>query len=362
LIAAKYQRNIDLSSIPKILCIQMNAIGDTLMTQPAWAELKSHLPDSEIHLMCRPHIASLFRKDPALKTVVTVENSKFKTWCFKNSDNLKHILATKAYDLIIDFSALPHTAAICADPAVAPSIGFQRRMEGVYRKIDLTGAYDLSFPYSEEDHIRDLMLSLVSPWNHHGRIKMLPELKLAKDTLNKADNLMREKRLIPKGFIVMHPGAKWLPKRWPVSLWKALMKHLSAYQHRPILFLGGTDDKESIHDIQKMADSSSVHFMISKKLDISAAILKRALLCVCNDSAAMHIAAAVGTPSVSIFGPVSPGRSAPTPETGCTALYDHTFCSPCTLYYSRHRCRRGINFCMYGITPAAVAEAIESKL
>jgi ADP-heptose:LPS heptosyltransferase len=360
--AAKPRGRIDLSSINRVLCIQMNAIGDVLMTQPAWTTLKSHLPGAEIDLLCRPHIARLFRNDLALKTIITAENRKFKNWLFKNRSGLDKILATNNYDLIVDFSALPLTAIFCADQTVSPSIGFQREVDGNSRKIELSNAYDLSFPYLEDIPIRDLMLRLVSPWDHHGQSKKVPTLNLAEGSMSRADNLLHERDLAAKKFIVMHPGSKWPPKRWPLSLWGDLVKRINPKQHLPVLFLGARDDKDLIRDIQKTTGCSTVHFMISNELDISAAIIKRALLCVCNDSAAMHISAAVGTPSVSLFGPVTPERSAPPPDTGCTVLYNNTFCSPCTLYYSRNRCRRGLNFCMYGITPSAVLEAIESTL
>jgi len=73
----------------------------------------------------------------------------------------------------------------------------------------------------------------------------------------------------------------------------------------------------------------------------------------------MHIAAAVGTKSIALFGPVSPSRSAPSEGKEFNAFYEDMFCSPCTLYYSRERCRRGINFCMYAIKPENVLTKME---
>jgi ADP-heptose:LPS heptosyltransferase len=126
----------------------------------------------------------------------------------------------------------------------------------------------------------------------------------------------------------------------------------------PVLVFGGLGDENLVSAITNNLNSTVLKTMISNEIDATAAIIKQASLCICNDSAAMHIAAAVGTKSLALFGPVSPSRSAPPSEEGCTVLYHPMFCSPCELYYSRNRCRRGLNFCMHAIKPEEVlAEA-----
>jgi ADP-heptose:LPS heptosyltransferase len=130
----------------------------------------------------------------------------------------------------------------------------------------------------------------------------------------------------------------------------------------PIIMLSGPGDESLIGAITMDNLDHRIKTLIPEETDVAAAIIKKAAVCVCNDSAPMHLAAAVGTPSVALFGPVSPNRSAPSLEEGCSVLYEGMFCSPCTLYYSRSRCRRGLNFCMFAIEPSQVIEHIANLL
>ncbi len=163
----------------------------------------------------------------------------------------------------------------------------------------------------------------------------------------------------------MHPGGKWPPKRWPPEHWKKLIDSLVRELSFDVLILGSKEDGSLINNIFEGSlhnTNTKCQLILSDELDISSAIIEAAALCISNDSAAMHIAAALKTKSIALFGPVAPIRSAPTREEGCTVLYENMFCSPCTLYYSRTRCRRGINFCMYAISPEKVLEKARAIL
>jgi ADP-heptose:LPS heptosyltransferase len=177
-----------------------------------------------------------------------------------------------------------------------------------------------------------------------------------------AKKLLKQNSLKEKSYIVFHPGAKWIPKRWPTKYWMKLIKKVISHSNYPIILLGSLDDAGTIESISKVINSEAIFPFISNDLILSSSIIKMATFCVCNDSAAMHIAAGVNTPAIVLFGPVSPKRAAPSEEEGCSVLYNDTFCSPCTLYYSRNRCRRGLNFCMFAINPSAVHNLIEDKL
>jgi ADP-heptose:LPS heptosyltransferase len=206
------------------------------------------------------------------------------------------------------------------------------------------------------------MLKLVFPIIRFCYDSSFPELFLSPNSRIRAGKILNSKQLKEKSYITIHPGAKWLPKRWPIAHYRELIKLVSKNTGFPIVLLGGLDDEKYITRILDGLGFETVHPITSEDLPVSAGIIESSLLCVNNDSAAMHIAAAVGTSSISIFGPVSPDRCRPSVEEGCHIFYDAAFCSPCTLYYSRDRCRRGINSCMYEILPLDVFDKIESLI
>ena len=360
--AQKLRRPFDPARARRFLCLQMNAIGDALMTHPAWAALKSTIPDAKVDLICRPHIAPLFRQDPSLDNIYPFETRKYHPWLFKDPRRLYDIVCQGDYDILIDFTALPLSAAVCATRAAPPSLGFSRRIPFFCGEIELGHAFDITFPYSEETPLRELMLHVVMPLLDPGTELKIPRIILAEEALEKAANALCRIGFDTQEFIVMHPGAKWPPKRWPIRHWISLIRTLKEEIPHPFIVLGGPGDKPLIQKIATDHVDPRVKPMILREIDVAAAIIKKAALCVCNDSAPMHIAAAVGTPSVALFGPVLPKRSGPPPETHCSALYEGMFCSPCRLYYSRNRCRRGLNFCMFGIEPSRVIETTKKLI
>jgi len=179
-------------------------------------------------------------------------------------------------------------------------------------------------------------------------------LWIGSDGVEKAKERLSQAGIKGPGFVVIHPGAKWPPKQWPITQWRSLIDLITKELLGPVLVLGGPSDDHLVRAITEATSSSAVRTLILSEIEATAAIIKQASLCISNDSAPMHIAAAVGTKSLALFGPVSPSRSAPPPEEGCTVVYHPMFCSPCELYYSRNRCRRGLNFCMYALKPEEV--------
>jgi lipopolysaccharide heptosyltransferase II len=350
----KRGRDVGIHDRNRVLCIQMNAIGDAIMTQPAWASLKASDPERRIDLLCRSHIAPLFKQDPSIKDILAFNPRKYRSWLFEDGRKLSDILSDRRYDAIVDFTALPLTAALCGHKNAPPSTGFSRLMRFRDKVIDIGQAYDLAFPYSEEEPLRKLMIGLVESFTAiHGDAKR-PVLWIGNDVVEKAKALLSKIGIESSGFLVIHPGAKWPPKQWPLTHWSSLIHLITKELASPVLVLGGPADRDLVCTIAEGPNSRDVKALISNEIDATAAIIKEAALCISNDSAPMHIAAAVETRSLALFGPVSPGRSAPPPEEGCTVLYRPMFCSPCELYYSRNRCRRGLNFCMHAIKPEEV--------
>lgn len=356
----KKKKAISIGTVHNILCIQMNAIGDSIMTQPVFAALKAKIPDARIDLICRPHIAPIFKNDPSIDAIYPFNTDKYRNWLFKRKSELETVLQNGIFDLLIDFTALPLTAAVCAIDKVPPSIGFKRSIRTTNGKIDLGSAYDINFDFSESMPIRELMAKLITPWYSSKNYNHVPIIKFDSNVIEKANRVLKTLNLTKKKYIVLHPGAKWFPKKWPAFQWKNLIEISQKEKLLPYLIIGNHEDKKFIGIMVGDNHNSKIPTLVDENLDVSAALIKMSKLCICNDSAAMHISAAVGTPSIAIFGPVSPKRSAPGSDEGCTVLYNKEYCSPCTLHYTKERCRRGISFCMRSINASMVLNNIKT--
>lgn len=344
------------------LFIVLNAIGDAVMAQPVWRLLKSARPQARLELLCRPQIATLFSQDPSLDAIHSYEANADAWWNPKNVRPIEVLWAKQKYEVILDFTEIPVTALACARDTAPPSVGFDRLASKPGPGKNLSCAYDYSVPYTDSEPIREVMARLASPWISPDLSRPHPFVALSKETLEGAATMLQERSLAGERLLVCHPGAKWPPKRWPVSHWGSLIQVLRHGPSWNVLLLGGGDDARLLRAILRECGDPAIPLLTCDSLSTAAGILRLASLCICNDSAAMHLAAAVGTPSIALFGPVPPLKSAPSLQEGCRALYEELFCSPCTLYYSRHRCRRGLNFCMHAIRPETVFREVEKSI
>ena len=344
------------------LLILLNAIGDAIMAQPVWRALKSGRPRVRIALLCRPPIASLLRQDDSLDAIHSFEADPGEWWRPRNVNRIEALWQKRRYEVILDFTEIPVTALACARDTAPPSVGFDRVHDKPGLGKNLSCAYDYSVPYTDSEPIREVMARLASPWIGADFSWRSPSLTVAEQDLKRAASLLEDQGFREGRFVVLHPGAKWAPKRWPILHWSRLIRSIRVDTSWPILLLGGKEDAPLLRDILRNSGNPSVPLLHGEALSTAAGIIKLSALCVCNDSAAMHLAAALGTPSIALFGPVSPSKSAPSPREGCRVLYEELFCSPCTLYYSRDRCRRGVNFCMHALSPERVFREMEDVM
>ncbi len=192
-------------------------------------------------------------------------------------------------------------------------------------------------------------------------VDWVPRLELP-EPLRRAgrERLARGRIEVGAGPLVgLFPGAEWGPsKRWPMPRFAALAVELRRRvpDLREVIVAG---PKEVWLAVRVHEESGKLHPVIGPDLDLAglAGVLAHLDLLVTNDSGPMHLAAALGVPTVALFGPTDPRRTAPA-GTGHTVLWRDLWCSPCL----RRRCPLLHHGCMRGLTVAAVADAATPHL
>ena len=96
-ILTKKRKALSIDNVRSILCIQMNAIGDCIMTQPVLAEIKSKIPNAKIDLICRPHIAPIFKNDDSIDSIFQFDTKKYRNWLFKKQYELNSKICMISY-------------------------------------------------------------------------------------------------------------------------------------------------------------------------------------------------------------------------------------------------------------------------
>jgi len=168
-------------------------------------------------------------------------------------------------------------------------------------------------------------------------------------------------------FIAVHAGSARTilarAKRWPPHNYARLIDAISREFQLPIVLLEGPDEAGVAHEIQLHLPKDAVPIAVVPlrgPLGDAAAVLQRATLYVGSDSGLAHLAAAVGTRTVTLFGPADPDRVCPFGQRDLV-VQSPTNCGPCFLYpwktpYPKIRCREP--YCIDGITVESVMEAL----
>jgi heptosyltransferase-2 len=158
--------------------------------------------------------------------------------------------------------------------------------------------------------------------------------------------------------VVLAPGSVWQTKCWPVTKYRELAKTLVSKGHT-IAIIGGNDDKERGRKICQGLSESQVFDLTGKtSLVDAAAIIGRSSGIVTNDSAPAHLATAVRTKSIVLFGPTLPSFGfAPPPALGNIIEVKNLWCRPCTTHGSEE-CPVHTHACMEQIEVSAVESAV----
>jgi heptosyltransferase-2 len=191
-----------------------------------------------------------------------------------------------------------------------------------------------------------------------------PALRLPDSAVAGARSLLQDRGWDGRApLVVLAAGAAYgTAKRWIPSHVAALADSLIAERGATCVLVGSKADQPTmalIHDACRSRGTPLVDVTGATTLDVLAGILVLARVCVSNDSGAMHVAAAVGTPLVALFGPTRERETSPLTSAGGRAevLTNPVWCRPCMLRECPidHRC-------MTGLTPERVRSAVDTML
>jgi len=309
----------------RILFITATRIGDAVLSTGVLDQLLARYPDARVTVACGAPAAPLFEAVPRLDAVLVVRKQSYNLHWLK----LWSQVGTTRWDLVVDLRA----------SALSYFVPAKRRQVVGARTHDLHRVTELQ-----------LSLGLAEP--------PAPRLWLAPQDAAEAQ------RLVPDGPPVLALGAtaNWLPKCWPAERFVALAESLTSPRGllpgARIAVFGGPAEREQVAPLLEALDRDRLINLVGNVgLRDAAACLSRAALFVGNDSGLMHMSAAVGTPTLGLFGPSPEQRYGPW---GTHCAYVRTPES-----YAELTGGPGFSFAsreclMTGLTVEAVVEAAET--
>ena len=328
-----------------VLVIQTAFLGDVILTTPLLSRLaERHGP---VDVMTTPAAATLLETHPAVRSVVRYDkHGSDKGW--RGMRKVVSELRPRRYASVY----LPHRSvrsAVLAMLSGAPErVGFADSAAAV--------TYTRRVPRPRQGHEVERLLTLA------GSAASAPavSLGLTASDYAAADGWLAAHGVSPR-FIALAPGSIWGTKRWPYYA------ELAAGLDRPCVIVGGPDDRPLADAIRAAAPGRTVSAAGELDLRASAALIQRAAVLVTNDSAPLHLATAVGTPIVALFGPTVPEFGfGPRGAADVTLGRDGLPCRPCSKHgpttcpLGHHRCMREQGVETVAAALAAITSAEES--
>jgi heptosyltransferase-2 len=334
------------------LVIQTSFLGDTVLTTPLLAELARRGP---VDVVTARASAPLLTHDPNVRRVIVFDKSgadrgaaglartagRIRAWWRERGDDPRDTHAYLAQGSL-------RSAALAVLARVPARTGFD----------DAAGRllYTERVPRQAGEHHAARLLSLGGgrPTPPSGAASVIPHLHPGEDDRRDVDALLAE-HPSDRAIVALAPGSIWGTKRWPY--YQELTQRLASRFR--IAIIGGPDDTELAHAIADVAGADAINATGRLGLLASAELIRRAILLVTNDSLPQHLASAVGTPTITIFGPTAP-------EFGFGPLAPHSMtlgvetlpCRPCH-HHGPRVCPLGHWRCMKELDPDRIVVAVK---
>ena len=355
---------IEFSAVKRILVVKLRHHGDVLLTSPVFSTLKNHAPHVQIDALVYADTQDMLTLHPAVGEVYSIDRG------WKGAGLMTRVAAewrlfsqlrANRYDLLIHLSEHPRGAWLARTLgcryAVAP--GYASKPKFWRRSF----THRIALPKNALRHMVDWNLDAlrrigVQPMAQDRKLVFVP----GGEADAQADSILKAHGLAVRGFIHIHPASRWQFKCWPVDRMAALIDTLIGRGERVVLTAAPTDDERKLLSaIIKRSSAPERIVDLSGQLSLKelAAFTARAKLFIGVDSAPMHIAAAMQTPVVALFGPSGDAEWGPweVPHRVVSSLVHR--CRPC----GNDGCGGGkVSECLTTLPESKVLAAIDALL
>ena len=351
-LARPFRRRSLPANIRRILLLRLERIGDLLMALPAIADVHAAAPQAEIDLVVGSWNAELANSIRGVTRVQTLDAS----WLARESGGatLPSMLKTAAvwrrrrYDLAINFEPDVRSNLLLAMSGAAWAVG--------YRSAGGAAALDQALDYQPSAHTTDNARRLVAS------VLQVPSAPSATSIFEIPSTKQREAEALlsrrGRPLVAIHVHGGRAVKQWEPEKFASVASELAQRREATIVLTGGPDDRSLVRQVAGVLPASRV-LDVSNLTDLMsvAAVLARCDLVITGDTGPMHVAHAVGTPIVAVFGPSDPRRYAPRGPRDRVVRIDLP-CAPCNrIRLPPARCTGHTPDCLALIAPDRVLDA-----
>ncbi len=293
---------IDLQDIDRILVTRVDRIGDVVLSTPVLEALRSRFPFAHIAMMISPATRDLVEGNPNIDEVIVYDKTgRQKSW--KGTWRFSKKLKEKDFDIVIHLHPTNRVNWVSFLAGIPVRLGYRWKN---YRLLTHVVPY---LKHEGLKHEAQYNFDLLKRLGIDAPSEIRTHVPLSEEIYESLIDIKKEAGLESDSFITINPGSSCPSKMWPASRFAELADRITEKFGIPVVFIGGDKEKSLAAQMMKWMKTKPVDLTGKLSLSQTAWLLKQADLLVSNDSGPVHIANAVGTPAISIFGRKQPGLS-----------------------------------------------------
>lgn len=349
---------IDPASVRRILIRVNNWIGDVVMISPAMRAIRAHFREARIAILAKSWVLETLSGDPFYDELIEYDDGGSHRGAAGRL-RLAALLRRRRFDLAILFQKAFDAAALACLAGARRRVGYATDR----RSWLLTDALPLPPPGT---HHAEAFLGIARALGCPVA-DARPSFHLREEDRREAAALLDRAGLLRHTpLVALHAGASKEPRAWHPDRFGLLGRRLVERHAARVVLLGSASERELMDRIAAAMPRQGVFLpQPDLSLKITGAILERCDLFVGNDSGPMHVAAALGVPTVAIFGPGAPSRTAPVGARAPVLAISKDYpCSPCRQDFFREcpPSPAGRPFCLEEISVEEVERAAAGLL
>jgi heptosyltransferase III len=329
-----------------ILVIKLRYLGDVLLATPTLRALKAAYPMARLTALVNRGTDEILAANPDVDDIIPLERGTIiEQWRFAMA------VRRRRFDMVVDLTDGDRAAFLTRISGAPVRIGFNAEQRWTGRCYTTVVHGDAAAHRIERDlaALRPLNLSVTDT---------IPRLWLTREDESRAEEVIAKLPLrADQPMVVIQPGARYWFKAWPSERFAELADRLTERFRCQILVGGSQEEVELTQLVVKQAKSQLTTIAGLINIRTLAAVIKRSALFIGNDSGVMHIATAVGTPIVALFGPSNPTEWGPRGGPA-EVIYKGLDCRVCF----HPTCQRGEQNCMKLITVDEVMSAAARQI
>jgi len=313
----------DWSQVCKVLFVRLRSIGDTVLATSAVNALRRFLPDAQIDILVEEWVAPVLAEHPGLSRVISLERNSLAARA-----RIAREIRASGYDVVYNLHGGTTSTFLTRASGARHRVGYASYQ---YAKLHNHQAPSASFLWGQEKtHSVEQQLALLGWTGVPVTDRPATQLAILQTAAFVIEERLRDAKLEGKRLALIHPAAAFATKQWAAENFARVVEYLARAGFYSVAIVGPGQDKV-LDELQRNCSAPITTFNLS--LPEVSALASRAELFVGNDSGIAHMAAAVGTPSVVIFGSSNIAHWRPWSRAESEVVFEEMPCQPCHGYF-----------------------------